>query len=42
MRPILGMLIIPTFGERSVPMVVVISGVRQGVNELLQAVYTSP
>jgi len=32
----------PKFGGRGAPMVVDIGGVRQGVSELLQAIYTKP
>jgi len=32
----------PKFGRRGAPMVVDLAGVRQGVSELLQAVYTKP
>jgi len=40
----IGMLIFPNLGEGvpGAPMVVDIGGVRQGVSELLQAVYTKP
>ena len=40
--PMLDMLIFPKFGWRGAPMVVDIGGVRKGVSELLQAVYTKP
>jgi len=45
MRPMLGMLIFPHLGKGcgpGVPIAVDIGGVRQGVSELVQAVYTKP